>query len=89
MPARRWVDFAEKIIYVLLMRIDLHCHTKYSHDNYFEPQKLIEQAIKMNLDGVCIAERFSTIHLWAIEILDIPPGFHVFTGVEISTKSLQ
>jgi predicted metal-dependent phosphoesterase TrpH len=83
------IDFRKKIIYVLLMRIDLHCHTKYSHDNYFEPQVLIEQAIKMNLDGVCIAEHFSTIPPWDIVLLDIPRGFHVFTGVEISTKSLQ
>jgi predicted metal-dependent phosphoesterase TrpH len=71
---------------VLPMRIDLHCHTKYSHDNYFEPQELIEQAIQMNLDGVCIAEHFSMIPPWAIEILDIPPGFYFFTGVEISTN---
>jgi predicted metal-dependent phosphoesterase TrpH len=68
------------------MRIDLHCHTKYSHDNYFEPQALVEQAIEMNLDGVCITEHFSTIPPWAIALLDIPRGFHVFTGVEISTN---
>jgi predicted metal-dependent phosphoesterase TrpH len=35
------------------MKIDLHCHTKYSGDNYLEPEELIEQALKVNLNGVC------------------------------------
>jgi len=38
------------------MKIDLHCHSKYSQDNYLEPEEVIEQAIKMNLDGVCFTE---------------------------------
>jgi len=71
------------------MRIDLHGHTKFSHDNYFEPQNMIDQAFEMNLDGACITEHFSMVPPRAIALLDIPRGFHVFTGLEISTKSLQ
>jgi histidinol phosphatase-like PHP family hydrolase len=31
------------------MKIDLHCHTKYSGDNYLEPEELIEQALRIRL----------------------------------------
>jgi len=67
------------------MRIDLHCHSKYSHDNYFEPEKLIEQAFKMNLDGVCFTEHHSLMASWPVEKIKIPEGFYVFRGLEIST----
>ena len=62
------------------MRIDLHCHTKYSGDNYLEPEELIEQAVKRNLDGVCITEHSS--------LLDskVPVGFYIFRGIELSTS---
>ena len=29
-------------------RVDLHCHTEHSGDNYLEPEKLIEQALKVS-----------------------------------------
>ncbi len=29
------------------MKIDLHCHTKYSKDNYLEHEELIEQALRL------------------------------------------
>ncbi len=67
------------------MRIDLHCHSKYSADNFLEPEELIEQAIKMNLEGVCFTEHHSMIPLWPLERIRIPEGFYVFRGVEIST----
>ena len=67
------------------MKIDLHCHSKYSADNFLEPEELIEQAIKRNLDGVCLTEHHSMIPLWPLERIRIPEGFYVFRGVEIST----
>lgn len=67
------------------MRIDLHCHSKYSEDNSLEPEELIEQAIKIGLDGVCFTEHHSIISLWPLERIKIPEGFYVFRGVEIST----
>lgn len=68
------------------MKVDLHCHTKYSGDNDLEPEELIEQAIKMNLDGVCITEHSSLLGPWAIEGMKVPPGFYVFTGAELYTS---
>jgi len=67
------------------MRIDLHCHSKYSQDNYLEPEELVEQAIKINLDGVCFTEHHLMIPSWPLEKIGIPEGFHVFRGVEVST----
>jgi histidinol phosphatase-like PHP family hydrolase len=37
------------------MRIDLRRHSKYSGDNHLEPEEILEQAIKLNLDRVCFA----------------------------------
>ena len=68
------------------MRIDLHCHSKYSHDNYFEPKELIEQAILMNLDGVCFTEHYSIAASYPVEKIKVPAGFYVFRGLEISTS---
>ena len=67
------------------MRIDLHCHSKYSSDNFLELHELIEQAVKMDLEGVCITEHYSMLPLWPLEKIKIPEGFYVFRGVEIST----
>ncbi len=67
------------------MRIDLHCHSKYSHDSYLEPEELIEQAIKMNLDGVCFTEHHSLTASLPVEKIQIPEEFYIFRGLEIST----
>jgi predicted metal-dependent phosphoesterase TrpH len=68
------------------MKIDLHCHTKYSGDNYLEPEELVEQAIRMNLDGVCITEHSSLLDMWVIERIKVPESFYVLRGVELSTS---
>ncbi len=67
------------------MRIDLHCHSKYSHDSYLEPEELIEQAINMNLDGVCFTEHHSLTASLPVEKIQIPEEFYIFRGLEIST----
>ncbi len=67
------------------MRIDLHCHSKYSEDNHLELEEVIEQAIQLNLGGVCFTEHHSMTPSWALEEIGIPEGFYVFRGVEIST----
>ncbi len=67
------------------MKVDLHCHSKYSHDNYLEPDDLIEQAIRMGLDGVCFTEHYLFTLSQPVERLKVPEGFCLFRGVEIST----
>ncbi len=38
------------------MRIDLRCHGKCSDDHHLEPEKIVEHAIKLNLDRVYFAD---------------------------------
>ena len=68
------------------MKIDMHCHSKFSHDNYLEPTALIEQALKKELDGVCFTEHFSYSASVDVDYIEVPDGFHVFRGLEISTN---
>jgi hypothetical protein len=70
------------------MRINLHCHSKYSADNFLEPEELIERAIKINLDGVCFTELHSMIPLWPLERIRIPEGFYVFRGWDSSGENV-
>ena len=67
------------------MKIDLHCHSKYSYDNYLEPEELIQQAIKRHLDGVCFTEHHSMMVSRPVEKMSVPKGFYLFRGLEIST----
>lgn len=67
------------------MKIDLHCHTKYSQDNFLEPQTLISAALARGLDGVCITEHDSFEASSPIELLEDVSDFLVLRGVEIST----
>jgi hypothetical protein len=67
------------------MRIDLHCHSKYSGDNDLEPGALIEQALRCRLDAVCFTEHHSIEASLPVERIKLPEGFFVFRGVEIAT----
>ena len=67
------------------MKIDLHCHSKYSHDSYLEPYELIEQAVKRDMDGVCFTEHHSIVASWPVEKIETPEGFYIFRGIEVST----
>ncbi|MEE9613118.1 MAG: PHP domain-containing protein [Desulfatiglandales bacterium] len=67
------------------MKIDLHCHSKYSYDNYLEPEELIETALEKHLDGVCFTEHHSMMVSRPVEKISVPEGFYVFRGLEIST----
>jgi predicted metal-dependent phosphoesterase TrpH len=67
------------------MNIDLHCHSKFSHDNYLEPEVLIEEAIRKKLNGVCFTEHYSLNASLPVEKITLPEGFYVFRGLEIST----
>jgi hypothetical protein len=42
------------------MKIDLHCHTYYSHDAISSPEQLIKQALKCGLDGIAITDHETT-----------------------------
>ncbi|MEI8181173.1 MAG: PHP domain-containing protein [Desulfomonile sp.] len=69
------------------MRIDLHCHSKFSQDNHLEPEELIRRAFQLGLDGVCFTEHYSLQASWLVDRIKRPNGFLIFRGVEVSTES--
>jgi hypothetical protein len=67
------------------MKIDLHCHSKYSLDNHLEPEILIGRAYELGLDGVCFTEHSSVDASYPVTKIRAPDGFLILRGVEIST----
>jgi predicted metal-dependent phosphoesterase TrpH len=41
------------------LKIDLHVHSKFSGDNYTEPEECVFQAIRLNLHGIAFTEHYS------------------------------
>ncbi|OQX00506.1 hypothetical protein BWK69_01280 [Candidatus Parcubacteria bacterium A4] len=67
------------------MKIDLHCHSKYSYDAGSSVEKLIIQAKKIGLDGIAITDHDNTDG-WkdAIELSE-KYDFLIILGEEIKT----
>jgi predicted metal-dependent phosphoesterase TrpH len=68
------------------VRLDLHCHTVYSKDNYLEPGDLICQAREAGLDGVVVTEHHSYQASRPLDRIAREEGFLVLRGVEVSTN---
>jgi histidinol phosphatase-like PHP family hydrolase len=49
--------------------IDLHVHSKFSGDTDAEPEELIIQAVKLNMDGLAFTEHYSYEASETIEML--------------------
>jgi predicted metal-dependent phosphoesterase TrpH len=67
------------------MILDLHCHSKYSRDNNLDPEALVRRAIELGLDGVCFTEHFSFDCSRPVYRIEVPRGFLILRGVEVST----
>jgi predicted metal-dependent phosphoesterase TrpH len=70
-----------------MFRIDLHVHSKFSGDNDSEPEELIIQALKMDLQGVAFTEHYSYEASEPIEALKekYENRIRIFRGVEFSS----
>lgn len=68
------------------MIIDLHIHTIYSQDSLIAPEDLIEQAINVGLDGICIMEHNSLQASEVVEEFAVGTNLQVFRGVEVRTN---
>lgn len=74
------------IVYNENMKIDLHCHTKYSYDASSSIEKIIIQAKKAGLDGVAITDH-ENAKGWAEAIeLGKKHNFLIILGEEIKTN---
>jgi predicted metal-dependent phosphoesterase TrpH len=66
------------------MKLDLHVHSKYSHDGVSSPREIVAAALALGLDGVAICDHnVFRAHEEAKELA--PHGFVIIPGVEYST----
>ena len=67
------------------MKIDLHCHTKYSYDASSSIESIITQAKKMGLDGVAITDHENTDGWKEAVELGKKNNFLIVLGEEMKT----
>jgi predicted metal-dependent phosphoesterase TrpH len=67
------------------MRIDLHCHSTNSYDNYLDPWDVIFRARDLTFDGICFTEQLFYKASSFVERIDPSDGFLILRGIEIST----
>jgi len=69
------------------MIIDIHCHTRYgSSCSYMSPEEMLQQAVEVGLDGLCITEHDIPWDGGAIKQLSDRFGILVVGGIEVSTE---
>ena len=70
----------------MTFKIDIHIHTKFSGDNYTEPEETVLQAIEINLQGIAFTEHYSYEASEYAEILreKYKDRIMIFRGVEFS-----
>lgn len=68
------------------MKIDMHCHSKYSYDGNSEPIDVLNSAKKKGLDGIAITEH-NNIDSWGeYKIAAQKTGMQIIFGEEVKTK---
>lgn len=69
------------------MRIDLHIHTSpRSACSYIDPQKLIQEARRLKLDGICLTEHQVIWDPKEVDELAREGGIKIFRGNEFTTN---
>jgi hypothetical protein len=69
-----------------MFRIDLHCHTEYSHDAFTSPSDCVEFAQRNGLQGLAVTDHDTTEG--AVRLRDMFPARFLFVpGVEVTTPS--
>ena len=69
------------------MRIDLHIHTSpLSACSYINPQELIQEALRLQLDGICLTEHQVVWDADEVEKLAQEGGIKIFRGNEFTTN---
>jgi len=69
----------------MLRRFDLHTHSFFSKDACNSPEELIAAAQRRGLNGIAITDHDSCGAHEYLKDRELPPGFLVVPGVEVST----
>ena len=68
------------------MKLDLHCHTRYSYDGLSSLRKIVKVAQKKGLDGVAITDHENCRGWKEAEQVSKETGAVIILGEEIKTK---
>jgi len=69
------------------MKIDLHIHTApLSACSYIDPRELIDEARRLNLDGICLTEHQVVWDRTEVDQLAEEAGIRIFRGNEFTTN---
>ena len=69
------------------MRIDLHIHTSpLSACSYIDPHELVQEARRLNLDGICLTEHQVLWDPAEVDKLALEAGIKIFRGNEFTTN---
>jgi predicted metal-dependent phosphoesterase TrpH len=69
------------------MKIDLHIHTApLSACSYIDPRELIQEARRLNLDGICLTEHQVVWNPTEVNTLAEEAGIRIFRGNEFTTN---
>ena len=69
-----------------IMKIDFHVHTSYSHDASDSPQKLIDRALQIGLDAICITDHNTIAGLEETAAYASDKPILIIPGIEIHTR---
>ena len=70
-----------------MMRIDLHIHTSpRSACSYIDPLELVQEARRLDLDGICLTEHQMIWDIGEVENLAHQSGIKIFRGNEFTTN---
>ena len=75
----------QSLVYNITMKIDLHCHTKYSYDASSSIESIIAQGKKMELEGVAITDHENTDGWQEAIELGKKNDFLIILGEEMKT----
>lgn len=67
------------------MFVDLHCHSRHSHDSLMDPEFVSRRAPNVGFNGVCVTDQQAVNGCSMTHRIAAPFGFVVLRGVEVNT----
>jgi len=65
-----------------MFKVDLHVHTSLGGDSHIKPNKLVNRALEVGLDAVCVTEHHSYALSEPVQKISRETNFPIFRGTE-------
>jgi len=72
---------------LVVMKIDLHLHTNFSHDGLSSPKEIVDAAIKKGLDVICITDHSEIKGAFEAIKYALGKNILVLPGIEIMSQA--